>query len=148
MAEVCHLELVLDVEKITGNQVTNMSRSERTFNRYVNPGGDTPRDLAMTAIHGLYKHHPLILGTNYIDIVWKEFQQWVNKQIRDNEATILVACNGISCNLKWIWRLTQVPLTRFNMPRKVKFFLDPRNVVGKYKSCDLDLGKNKSKSGW
>ena len=56
---------------------------------------------------------------------------------------IVVAYNGATCNLKWIWKLTQAPNSLYLMTDVMKFFLDPLQVIKKYKGCKLNPTKRK-----
>jgi hypothetical protein len=65
-----------------------------------------------------------------------------------------VAWNGEACDLKWLWRLTQAPNSRYSLPENIKFFIDPYRVIEKYKSCGFNKTKSKiealsnNKVGW
>jgi hypothetical protein len=56
---------------------------------------------------------------------------------------VFVAWNGEACNLKWFWRLTQAPNSRYSLPANIKFFIDPYRVIKKYKSCGFNKTKSK-----
>jgi hypothetical protein len=47
------------------------------------------------------------------------------------EMVVLVAWNGETCNLKWLWRLTQAPNSRYSLPDNIKYFIDPYRVIEK-----------------
>ncbi len=40
-----------------------------------------------------------------------------------SETVVLVAWNGEACNLKWLWRLTQAPNSRYSLPANINFSL-------------------------
>ena len=54
----------------------------------------------------------------------------------------MLAYNGETCDLKWIWRLTQAPGLPYGMPQKLKYFLNPLRVIKNYKGCKLNLVKS------
>ena len=60
-----------------------------------------------------------------------------------SETVVLVAWNGEVCDLKWLWRLTQAPNSRYSLPENIKFFIDPYRVIEKYKSCGFNKTKSK-----
>ena len=49
----------------------------------------------------------------------------------------------MSCDLKWLWRLTQAPGSALDMSDKIEFFLDPELVIRKRASCKLHKSKSK-----
>jgi len=59
------------------------------------------------------------------------------------EMVVLVAWNGETCNLKWLWRLTQAPNSRYSLPDNIKYFLDPYHVIEEYKTCAFIETKSK-----
>eukprot|EP00956_Cyclotella_meneghiniana_P010948 scaffold15307_cov38-Cyclotella_meneghiniana.AAC.3 len=56
-------------------------------------------------------------------VVWHTFCEWVDSHEPD-ETIILVAYNGEKCNCKWLWKLTQAPFSQYNLPTKIKWFMD------------------------
>ncbi|KAL3757005.1 hypothetical protein ACHAWU_003889 [Discostella pseudostelligera] len=46
----------------------------------------------------------------------------------------------------WIWKLTQAPGSRCNMPPKLKFFLDPFRVIDGYTTCQINKKRSKMDS--
>mmetsp|Transcript_2671 Transcript_2671/g.5719 ORF Transcript_2671/g.5719 Transcript_2671/m.5719 type:complete len:210 (+) Transcript_2671:719-1348(+) len=67
----------------------------------------------------------------------------VDQRVHDNEVAILVAYNGETCNLKWLWKLTNTPNSSIAMPPKCKFFINPFKIIKHYKSCFLHPSKMK-----
>ena len=55
----------------------------------------------------------------------------------------MVEYNKATCDLKWIWKLTQAPNSPYLMPDVMKFFLDPLWVIKKYEGCKLNPTKSK-----
>jgi hypothetical protein len=41
------------------------------------------------------------------------------------EKVVLVAWNGETCDLKWLWRLFKVSNSMYSLPENIKYFLDP-----------------------
>ncbi len=66
--------------------------------------------------------------------------------IHSNEVGILLAYNGETCDLKWFWKLINIPNSPMSMPSKCKFFLNPLKVLNHYKSCPLHPSKTKLES--
>ena len=119
---------------------------EETFNAYVKPGDGAIWDERLTSIHGLSAAKPEIQSTPDIFEVWTHFCHFVTSNIGSSETIILLAYNGKSCDLKWIWKLTQAPNSRLNMPPQIKLFLDPYQVINHFKSCKLNPAKSKLES--
>ena len=95
------------------------------FNTYVNPGGGSEWTNAATAIHGLHRTSTCIMAAMKMPQVWAQFVSWVDSNVDSDEHAVVIAYNGETCDLKWIWRLTQAPGFPYVMPRKLKYFLDP-----------------------
>ena len=55
----------------------------------------------------------------------------------------MIAYNGETCDLKWIWRLTQAPGLPYVMPKNLKYFIDPLRVIKNYKGCKLNPVREK-----
>jgi hypothetical protein len=55
--------------------------------------------------------------------------------------------NGETCDLKWLWKITQAPGSRCSLPQQIKFFIDPFRVVGYFKTCPINKTKSKTMSG-
>jgi hypothetical protein len=56
---------------------------------------------------------------------------------------VLIAWNGETCDMKWLWRLTQAPNLRYSLPDIIKYFIDPYRVIEKYKTCPFNKAKSK-----
>ncbi|KAL9183005.1 hypothetical protein ACHAXT_004792, partial [Thalassiosira profunda] len=93
------------------------------FNKYVNPGEGAPWTDACTNLHGLHAEHPSIVGADDIAVVWGQFREWLNANTFPDEVGILVAWNGATCDLKWLWKLTQAPRSSLDMPSRLKYFV-------------------------
>ena len=68
---------------------------------------------------------------------------WVERNVGVDETAILVAWHGESCDMKWIWQLTQAPGSALSMLDKIAFFLDPEIVIRSRASCRFHKSKSK-----
>ena len=75
--------------------------------------------------------------------VWADFCKWITTTIQPGEVVIVVAYNGPTCNLKWIWKLTQAPNSLYLIPDVMKLFLDPLWAINKYEGCKINPTKSK-----
>ena len=60
-----------------------------------------------------------------------------------DEKIVLVAYNGETCDLKWVWKMTQAPHSQLTLPLQIEYFLDPLRVIRNYKGCKLNPCKSK-----
>ena len=131
-AEISRLELVPKTTAkgivATGDTASSIQREPNTFNEYVNPGEGAIYGEHSTALHGLTATHPSIRDAEEIYPVWQRFCQWLRSNVSPDEAIVLVAYNGETCDLKWLWRMTQAPRSPLSMPSQIKYFLDPLRV--------------------
>lgn len=116
------------------------------FNEYVKPHDGALWDPNSTRIHGLSETSPQIQAANKIHTVWNNFCKFINDNVTPTEACILVAYNGETCDLRWIWQLVQNPHSDLSMPDRIKFFLDPLKVIRHYKLSKLHPSKSKLES--
>ena len=72
-------------------------------------------------------------------VVWEQFHEWVNEHIPDGRCAILVAWNGATSDMKWLWKLMQAPNTPYQMPPKLTYFMDPYRVISGYKGCQINM---------
>ena len=82
---------------------SNIKREENVFNEYVKPHEGAVWDSQATRIHGLTEHNPKIIGADGMDLVWPRFLQWFANHLKREEVAALVAYNGETCDLKWLW---------------------------------------------
>ena len=116
----------------------NMQRVGNVFNKYVNPGeGAIWNEVAAQRSHQLTASDPRIRNADDITIVWGQFETWIKESVLGDEVVILVAYNGETCDMKWLWSLTQAPRSPHNMPEAIQFFMDPLKVVRNYKRHPL-----------
>jgi len=81
-----------------------------------------------------------------IERVWQQFTSWFYREVNTSETVVLVAWNGETCDLKWLWKITQAPGSRCSLPQQIKFFIDPFRVVGYFKTCPINKTKSKIES--
>ncbi len=94
-------------------------------------------------MHQLAPDNKRITSANGIETVWQRFNSWFYRKVKASETVILVAWNGELCNLKWLWKITQVPGSCCFLPPQIKYFIDPYRVVSYFKSCPMNKTKSK-----
>ena len=143
--DLSHDTLTSDDNTTTNDRIRTVAeRDPNVFNKYVNPKKpEALWNIHATKAHGLLPSDPRIMNADTIDIVWQQFGDWINQQIPDGKYGIVVAWNGATCDLKWIWKLTQAPFSRCSMPTKLKYFMDPYRVIDAYSSCPINKKKSK-----
>ena len=114
-----------------------------TFNEYVNPESDLEWDRHCCDVHGLHPGDQRILDADPMPSVWTRFLLWLGTHTKPEEKVILVAYNGERCDMKWLWKLTQAPASRYDLPDNIQYFLDPYRVISAYTSCRLNPKKSK-----
>ena len=119
---------------------------KETFNRYVRPGDEAIWDERSCSIHGLSKDDKRITNADEIGIVWKEFCKFIDRHIGPDQKGVLVAWNGQSCDLRWIYKLFQAPRSILTLPDNLVFFMDPSIVIKHYSSCQLNTKISKLES--
>ena len=80
-------------------------------------------DSQATIIHGLTEHNPKIIGADGMDFVWPRFLQRFAYHLKREEVAVLVTYNGETCNLKWLWKLTQAPRSLYCLPPEMEYFM-------------------------
>ena len=127
----------------TKDKASNIEREPLTFNAYVYSWEGAIYLSAYTNIHWLSESSQCIKDASDINVVWSRFVGWINNNTARYEVTILVAYNGETCDMKWLWKLTQAPFTSLTLPPKIKFFMDPYKVMSHYSSYLLNKTKTK-----
>ena len=117
---------------------TNVERISNTFNKYVKPDEGAIWDARASLIHGLTENDPRILQADRMESVWGQFLLWFYSTINKDEVAVLVAYNGETCDLKWLWKLTQAPRSPYALPSEMKYFLDPLKVIKHFKGCKFN----------
>jgi len=113
-----------------------------TFYSYVKPECDI-WDQRCIDIHQIHPEDERVVSAHNIDNVWSQFKTWLNRHVAMSETIILIAWNGENCDLKWLWRITQVPRSRLSFPPQIQYFMDPYRVISSFKSCPLNKSKSK-----
>ena len=103
------------------------------------PGDEAIWDERSCSIHGLSKDDKRITNADEIGIVWKEFCKFIDRHIGPDQKGVLVAWNGQSCDLRWIYKLFQAPRSILTLPDNLVFFMDPSIVIKHYSSCQLNI---------
>jgi hypothetical protein len=142
-AEFCRMKLQEKKKSTTKDSLDDWSRHTDTFNAYVNPGDRAIWGDAMTAVHGLRRTDTRIINAPPLREVWNNFVAWFNDLSREFAAVILVAWNGETCDLKWLWKICQSPNSPCLLPAKLQYFMDPYKVVKNYTSCQINPTKSK-----
>ena len=91
-------------------------------------------------------HVHLRVHADTIDLVWKSFEKFVNANIGSDQVGVLIAWNGVGCNLRWLYKVAQAPYSSLNFPCKVKYFLNPLAVLRTYSRCKLHRYHSKLES--
>ena len=132
----------MDIESKRGKDVSkNIRRPGSVFNKYINPGEDAIwNEAAARSSHQLTATDPRILNADDIGVVWRQFEFWIGGIVSPDETVILVAYNGATCDMKWLWRLTHAPNSPYNMPPPIKFFMreEDANYGVHSRSCGLE----------
>ena len=105
-AEIVRADLLPTGSSKTKDTAANVQRDPNIFDKHIRPSDDALWDEHCTAIHGLHANHPSIVAADDIGTVWAQFLAWINSRIGRDEVVILVAYNGETCNLQWLWKLT------------------------------------------
>ena len=120
-----------------------IKREGSVFNEFVRAEEGAIFNSHATAIHGLTAEHENIVNAAKIETVWDQFRRWFYAHLRDDEVAVLVAWNGETCDLKWLWKLTQAPLSPCYLPEEMIYFMDPMKTLQHYKSCKLNHNHSK-----
>ena len=56
-------------------------------------------------------NHASIRVADPIHVVWAQFLQWIEVNTEPDKVVVMVAWNGVSCDLKRLWKLTQAPMS-------------------------------------
>ena len=132
---VCQISAVaFDLE---GNSLCN------DYDAFVKPPASAVWCQQAMSVHGLYAGHDNIKNAAPIAVVWPTFVKWCDDLSNNGETkVILVAWNGTSCDMKWIYRLTSPSgIYKFKLPDCFAYFCDPYMAINHYKSCALHPNK-------
>ncbi len=99
------------------------------FNKYVKPPEGPIWDQKTTRIHDLSSESPQIFDAKSILQVWVDFCDFIHNHIHTDETCNLVAYDRETCNLKWLWKLTQALHTSLAIPYCIQFYMDPLSII-------------------
>ncbi len=122
-------------------QLEEVARVE-TFDSYVKPNCNI-WDQRCIDIHQIHPDDKCNVSAHNIDRVWGQFKTWLNRHVSISETDILVAWNGKTCDIKWLWKITQAPRSCLSFPPQTQFFIDPYRVITSFKLCLLNKSKSK-----
>ena len=143
-AEIVRFKINLENKKVGSDHAGDILREEDTFNRYINPEVHPEYwDQHSISVHGILPDDERIINAGNMRTVWPEFQRWFFSIVSPAEMVVLVAWNGETCDLKWLWRPTQAPNLRYSLLDNIKYFIDPYHVIEKYKTCPFNKTKSK-----
>lgn len=147
-AEKTDLQIIPNGSSVSKDTATNIRRDENTFHQFINPGSDMHDYWSehCMSVHGLNPNSPEILAAEGLNVVWDKFCKWVDHAVPNGQVAILVAWNGEACDLKWFWEITQAPNSPYQMPPKIKYFIDPYRMITSYKTMQLHPSKSKIES--
>ena len=94
-------------------------------------------------ITGLHAGHPSIIEADSSEVVWSRFVSFLNKYINGEKRGIIIAWNGASCDLDWIYRYTQAPGSSLKLPPRMKYFMDPYRLIETTSGCKIHKSKSK-----
>jgi len=105
-----------------------------TFDEYVNPGPNAVwNEAASSASHKLHRHDPRIVNAKRLPEVWERFSTFIKSNVGRHQKGIMIAWNGESCDMRWIYKVAQAPNTTLSLPDKIQYFLDPFKVISQYR---------------
>ncbi len=110
------------------DRIEEVQRSPAIFNSYVHPWTDMWEQRCID-VHQLAPDEERITSANGIETVWQRFNSWFYCEVKATETVILVVWNSESCNLKWLWKITEAPGSRCFLPPQIKYFIDPYHGI-------------------
>ena len=119
------------------------SKFDSEFDSYVKPPVQAKWNQHAMNIIGYGPSDPRIQNANPINIVWPQFVSWCENLVTErNQKAVLVAWNGESSDMKWVWQVTSPSgQWKLKMPEGVDFFCDPCGAIKHFKSCQLNNAK-------
>ena len=104
------------MSKTSNRNTWNAIRSPNIFNKYIKPSDNAIWNDHTTQIHSLHTSHPSTQSAQDMKTVWNEWETFIETEICTEEIGILIAYNEESCDLKWLWKLTQSSISKLNTP--------------------------------
>ena len=74
---------------------------------------------------GLGPNDERIMNARPINDVWIDFCSYLDRHIANDKRGVIVAWNGASCDMEWLYRITQSPHATLSFPDRIKYFIDP-----------------------
>jgi hypothetical protein len=145
-AEICSPDGTRLGGELLPGEVLPDGKRDGIFDSYIKPPASAIWNNFATEIHGLHKDHPVILEAEPIGIVWPKFVSHVEKVLKEckkGTKGVIVAWNGKSCDMEWLYRITQGVDSVLRMPKRCDFFLDPFNLIRYYTGCKLNQRHSK-----
>jgi hypothetical protein len=79
-------------------------RLHDTFDEYVHPGDNALWDPTCTDVHVLSMESQKIVEARGNRIVWSQFSLWLEGNSDSKDVGVIIAYNGETCYLKWLWK--------------------------------------------
>ena len=117
---------------------------EPSFNSFCRPP-PSARFLHEACVHGITsRDHEKLRNAPKVEQVWRDFCATVNVHFQGqvDYAGVLVAWNGKSCDLEWIYKLIHSSDNSCQMPQEIEYFMDPYLIIKKFKGCPLHPSKS------
>ena len=140
------LKISLSGDRPRYDTASAIQRNPDCFDSYVNPGDEAIWDPEAIGVHKLTPTDSRITNADDIGTVWERFNIWIDRHTSPEDTIVLVAWNGATCDLKWLWKVTQAPLSALHLSSKIKYFIDPYRVIKKYKEGGLHPSNSKIES--
>jgi len=116
------------------------------FNEYFRPPLSANWNPICREKTGLHPHHLKILQADPFEAVWSRFKNYLNKYIYGKKRGIIIAWNGVSCDVEWLYRYTQAPGSILTFPPRVKYYMDPYREISRSPGCEIHASKSKLQS--
>jgi inhibitor of KinA sporulation pathway (predicted exonuclease) len=141
--EYCGIvQISAQIFRVASHNSTFESNIEsEVFDEYVKPPDDAIWDPRCSDVHGLTPDDEKISKADSIVQVWERFNSYVARHVGRDQRAVLVAWNGQSCDLKWIYKLCQAPRSSLQFHHSITYFTDPMSTIKHYKSCQLNREK-------
>ena len=62
------------------------------------------------------------------------------------QLVIIVAWNGETCDMEWLYRYTDVHSSKISFPKVLKYFMDPLEIIRRHPGCKFHPNKFKLES--
>ena len=130
------------LERDVGNDII----VEETFDSYVKPPRNAYWNKMCMETTGLGPNDERIMNARPINDVWIDFCSYLDRHIANDERGVIVAWNGASCDMEWLYRITQSPHATLSFPDRIKYFIDPFYQIKQSKKCGFHPYKSKLES--